>query len=269
MHVRKIIFLLLCCVIGFICMQGVAMDIEPAPGDLPVVDRENPVYITGIVTENGIPLPDARVWIGPYGPVVTDGNGEYSFTMDIALFTVHACTAEGEYIGEVPVQCQAGQREYEVDFAFEPAYIQGVINENGQGLGNAKVFVGKNSPVKTDVSGFYKVRVQSGRIRIFVVSKNGEFISEAMMAVNKNDHHVLDYDFNPGEIEVTVIRDELPVEGARILAGRNAPVLTDSKGKCLLKVKPGNVEVVVIYPDRETDRRKISVEQGKRVVVEF
>jgi hypothetical protein len=252
-------------------MQGVsAQDSDPGPGELPPVDSENPVLVSGIVTENSIPVPNARVWIGPYGPVVTDENGKYRYAMDIALFTITAHTADGEYIGETEVQYRAGKKEYEVNFNFEPAFIQGIIKENGRGLGNAKVSAGKNSPVKTDISGFYKVKVQYGRLRIFVVSQDGEFISETMMAVDKNDYRVLDYDFNPGEIEVAVIRDEKPVEGAKVLAGRNAPVLIDSEGKCIVKVNPGNVEVLVLYPDtKKTSRKKITVEPGKRVVLEF
>ena len=271
MHGHKILSILLCCTVCFICMQGIfAQDTDPVPDELLTVDQENPVYVSGTVMENGISAVDARVWIEPYGPVTTNGNGEYEFIMDIALFSVNAHTADGEYIGEVEVQCQAGKKEYEVNFDFEPAFIHGVIKENGRGLGYAKVFIGKNSPIKTDISGFYKAKVQHGRIRIFVVSPDGEFISETMMTVKKNDYLVLDYDFNPGEIEVTVIQDEKPVEDAKVLSGRNAPVLTDSEGKCILKVKPGNVEIFVLYPDKKTTvRKKVTVESGKRVVLEF
>ncbi|MBN2532140.1 MAG: carboxypeptidase regulatory-like domain-containing protein [Spirochaetales bacterium] len=270
MYGHKIVFTLLCCMIFFICPGITAQDAEPPPGELPLVDPENPVYVKGIVSENGIPAVDARVWIGPYGPVVTGENGRYSYTMDVPLFSVHALTREGEFIGEVTVQCQAGKKEYEVNFDFEPAYIQGVIKENGRGLGKSKVFIGKNFPVKTDISGFYKVKVQSGQVRIFVVSPAGEFIHESIMTVNKNEYLVLDYDFSPGEIEVTVMQDEKPVKDAKVLAGRNAPVLTDHEGKCLLKVKPGNVEVLVLYPGKEpTVRKRITVESNKRVALDF
>jgi hypothetical protein len=272
MHGYKLLLILLCCAICMhIYIQGIfAQDTNPVPGELPLVDQDNPVHVSGKVMENGIPLQDARVWIGPHGPVATNGNGEYEFTMDIALFSVTAHTADGEYIGEAEVQCEAGKKEYEVNFDFEPAFIQGVIEENGRGLGNAKVFIGKNSPVKTDISGFYKARVQQGRVRIFVASPDGEFISETMITVKKNDYLVLDYDFDPGEIEVAVMQDKKPVENAKVLAGRNAPVVTDSEGKCIVKVKPGKVEVLVLYPGKKaTARKKITVEPGKRVVLEF
>ena len=95
-------------------------------------------------------------------------------------------------------------------------------------------------------------------------------VQDKFINVFKKEDFVLDYDFDPGEIEVAVIQDDEPVENAKILAGRNAPVPTDSLGKCTFKVKPGQVEVLVLYPDKKTTaRKKVTVESGKRVVLEF
>lgn len=215
---------------------------------LPImVSADNPVTVTGLITVGGgSALEGAKIWIDTNSPIVTDAQGQYSAKAYTGIFNVIVRSANDEFIGEKQVIVEKGQKEINLNFQFNSAKILGEITENGVILKGAKVFVGKNGIIITNQSGRYESKVQEeGGLRVFATTPAGEFIGEELLALNKGEEKTVSFDFKPAVIEVTVIKDGKPLNGAKVLIGRNAPALTDKSGRCVQKVCPGNVTIYV------------------------
>lgn len=267
--------------LGFICffvvlLPNLALSQEQnQPSEetaLPImVSADNPVTVTGLITVGGgSALEGAKVWIDTNSPIVTDAQGQYSAKAYTGIFNVTVRSVNDEFIGEKQVMVEKGQKEINLNFQFNSTKILGEITENGVVVEGAKVFVGKNGIIITNQSGRYESKVQEGGLRVFATTPAGEFIGEELLTLNKSEEKTVNFDFKPAVIEVTVTEDGKPLTSAKVLIGRNAPVLTDKFGRCVQKVCPGNVTIYVRDSNgRIIGERSVTATLGQTATVDI
>jgi hypothetical protein len=147
----------------------------------------NPVPIAGLVTENGAPLKDAKVYAGLNRPFFTNASGEYAIRATASGFTrVFAYTGDDEFIGEQMVTLDEKGTTI-VNFDFKPVNIIGTITVNGVGISKADVYVGANLPVKTGATGQYSTRVQVGTWKVFAEDVADKLIAETTVQIVPQD----------------------------------------------------------------------------------
>ncbi|MFH0790955.1 MAG: hypothetical protein V2A64_04910 [Candidatus Omnitrophota bacterium] len=235
-----------------------------------IFSLDNPVIVKGIVTENGQPLSDAKILLGPGTIVKTDTTGQFLADVAMPVFDVSVRTSAGEFVADQQVVIKKDQKEVILDFAFNPAKISGKISENGLALDKARVFAGKNSSLTTDSNGAYFTKVQEGQTRVFAITSAGEFIGEEIMQVSRDEDKVIDFDFKPAVIEVKVSSSGQPLEGVRVLIGRNAPIITDKSGSCKQRAVAGSVDVFARDSAGKIIAKKtVTVTPGQSLIVEL
>lgn len=225
--------------------------------------------IEGTVTEDGSPITGTNVYIGENDPVVTDSAGIYSGQAEPGMVIVFARTAAGEFIGEETITASDGATAT-VDFSFTPGTLSGIVTENGNAIAGAKVLAGFNEPVLTGATGQYTVKVQSGEINVSARTDAGEFIGNQKVAVTANGATTANFDFSPGTVTGVVTENESPVEGAKVSAGLNEPVITDASGQYTIKTAPGFIRVFAYSGSEEfIEERMVTLDTGNSVTVNF
>lgn len=271
-RIQTVIFLALSLVVwnSLVLAQEVGQLPQEANPPQEIFSLDNPIIVKGIVTENGQPLSDAKVLVGPGTIVRTDTTGQFLADVIMPVFDVSVRTSADEFVADQQVVVKKDQKEIVLDFVFNPAKIRGKISENGAALDKARVFVGKNSSLTTDSNGAYFTKVQEGQTRVFAITSAGEFIGEEIMQVSRDEDKVIDFDFKPAAIEVKVSSNGQPLEGARVLVGRNAPMITDKTGSCKQKTAAGSVDVFARDNSGKIIAKKtITVTPGQNLAIEL
>lgn len=133
--------------------------------------------IFGEITENGVSLAGAKIFIGKNGIINTDQSGSYESKVQAGEERVFAITSAGEFIGEEFLILSKGE-EKRVSFDFKPAFIEVTVTDAGKPVSGAKVFIGRNSPAITDKSGRCVQKVFPGNVSIYVRDSNGRVFGE-------------------------------------------------------------------------------------------
>jgi hypothetical protein len=142
------------------------------------------------------------------------------------------------------------------------------VTENGIPLKGARLFIGKNKIIDTNTTGSYDSSAQEGQVRVMAISEAGEFIGEEMLTLTKGETRNVSFNYQPGTLEVIVLKNNIPVKGARVIAGRNAPVSTDQNGTCLQKVAAGQVKVYIRLAGNQTlIERTAQIVADQKVVI--
>ncbi len=199
-----------------------------------------PRVVKGKVTKNGVSLPRARIWAGRNKVVFTDSLGNYSANVQGEKIKISAFTATGAFINE---QVLVNGISNTANFDFQPAFVTGIVRENGSPLGNAKVYAQFNEPFFTDVSGKYSFEAKSGPTRVVSYTIADEFVGEKMVTLVNGETVVVDFDFNPVTITGTVFEGGAAVPMAHVYAGANMPVTADALGRYTTRVQSGTWKV--------------------------
>lgn len=228
---------------------------------------EGVATVTGVVSENGIPIFKAAVYIGNNPTVYSDETGRYSAEVVPGTTTMVAHTGSGEFIGEKTLTLGQGEISA-ADFNFTPWVITGNVTENGNALAGARVWAGRNRPVLTDSSGAYSADVQGDEIKISVFTAMGEFIGGR--TVIKGTGGTADFDFKPAVVKGIVTEKGSPLEGAKVYVGLNKPFLTNASGEYVVRAKSGFARVFAYTgSDEFIGEQMVTLDEKGTAVVNF
>lgn len=199
-----------------------------------------PWVVKGKVTKNGTALPRARIWAGRNKVVVTDPLGDYSTNVQGEKIGISAFTSTGEFINQQTVNNGTGNM---VNFDFQPAFVTGIVRENGSPLENAKVYAQFNEPFFTDVPGTYSFEAKPGPTRVVAYTIADEFVGEKVVTLVSGGTVTADFDFNPVRITGIVSEGGAAAPMAQVYAGANMPVTADAFGRYTTRVQSGTWKV--------------------------
>lgn len=225
--------------------------------------------LEGTVTEYGSPINGANVYIGENVPVITDSAGIYAGQVEPGMVRVFARTGAGEFIGEATITISDGATAT-VNFGFTPGLLTGIVTENGNAIAGAKVSAGFNEPVLTGATGQYTFKVQPGEINVSARTDAGEFIGNQKVTMTANGETTANFNFAPGVVTGFATENGSLLEGAKVSAGLNEPVITDSSGQYTIKSAPGFVRVFAYSESDEfIGEQMITLTTGNSVKVNF
>jgi hypothetical protein len=232
-------------------------------------DDSSSINITGTISYDGVPLEGARVWIEANPPVVTDSVGRYEACVIPGNIRILARTSTGEFIGERIIKVEQ-EETATVDFEFTPGTITGIITHNGAPVEGAKVFIGANMPVVTDSEGRYEGQVQSGFVRIFSCTANGEFIGKQKVEIKKGENIKVDFNLIHGTVSGKVVRGGNPLRGAKVFVGANLPITIDALGKFEVCTIVGTIRIFAKSPTGDfIGEKTIVLDEGENTIVNF
>ena len=125
------------------------------------------------------------------------------------------------------------------------ATVTGVVSKNGVPISKAAVYIGNNPIVYSDETGRYNAEVATGTTTIVAHTASGEFIGEKTLTVGQGEILTADFNFTPWVITGNVAENGNVLAGARVWAGRNRPVLTDSSGVYNANVQGDEIKISV------------------------
>lgn len=133
--------------------------------------------VFGEITENGVGLAGAKVFVGKNGIIITDQSGRYESKVQAGGVRIFAVTSSGEFIGEEILTLKRGT-EAPINFNFQPAVIEVTVSDAGKPVAGAKVFIGRNSPGITDKLGRCVQKTTPGNITLYARDSKGRIVAE-------------------------------------------------------------------------------------------
>lgn len=221
--------------------------------------------ITGRVSHDGAPVPDAQVTASSGQArieVVTDDAGLYELLVDSGEWSVSAAKPGFAPSGELTVVIAQGQSASGVDVDLSPrcATLRGVVSDGRGTVSRASVVLyrdGETEPsyrTSTSSNGRYSLRIEPDENHVLVVRAERcgtrSIVIPALSdgATANRDIALPSYD---GSVLGTV-RDEstIPIAGARVVAawGDSASAYTDCHGRFSMWLDEGLYDIRVEKP---------------------
>lgn len=164
--------------------------------EVTVADGENTVtidfdvasaLISGTITENGMPLANARVFIGKNSSITTDNNGHYQSHVALGEdIRIMATTQAGEFIDQKMVDI-TNSDEQQIDFSYVPGLVTVNVTKDNTPVSGVRVVLDRNNLVKTDSNGTAAQKVVPGTVNVFISNDKGKVICNKQLTVAANE----------------------------------------------------------------------------------